>query len=82
MIVRKHEKKKQLHNRVYRQKKKGTHRLMGFFFVALMILGTWKIPVYGQTVTLETEDDLPVNLATSGEFSLESSAPAAGTLHA
>ena len=55
---------------------------MGFFFVALMILGTWKIPVYGQTVTLETEDDLPVNLATSGEFSLESSAPAAGTLHA
>ena len=91
MKCRKFAKKKslQLHNRYYKQKKKGTHRLMGFFFVLLTVVSTVKAPtqhVFAANHSFIAKQSIvqgsSVNQATAGESDLEVSAPAAGSLHA
>ena len=48
MKIRKFAKKhdNQLHNDYYKQKKKGTHRLMCFFFVVFTVISAWVTPAH------------------------------------
>lgn len=92
MNIRKFAKKNriQLHSVYYKQRRKETHRLMGFFFVLLtIVMSTIKAPTYHVSAAYHSfiakqsiVQESSVNQATAGESDLEVSAPAAGSLHA